>query len=307
MSQMMENIMLSRLYTDVHCNCLVFDEGKQPRELAGLRYSPFTTIENRRQIADQEVLLFDLNRSPYSRTISADHVPTSYIKSRFDDYCKRGIVDNLGTLEMRTIYRPIPVNWAALRSLNIGPVRGNESHQVVYEEDGNCDEITEGDIQYQAEYKNELTKQLRFSFLFKNLKMQKALMGVYQLPSSVPRNAMPRNDSWFNDFSWLDNITSTLPEWVSLINNSAINDIKEFIQSQKRHVMKFKSDMQLENTSMWLDDLQESRAYVEHLKLYVDMVNILFCTTFRGLESALHVLNRTQIDLATVSEKIIQR
>ena len=145
-----------------------------------------------------------------------------------------------------------------------------------------------------------------------NLKLQKDIMSAYKLPFFAPPNPLLINDTflqsgrpWMNNFSWINNQSASLAVWSDSLADDTFSTINAFLQFQKNSIAQYRRDMNLTSPNFWISRLDAGHEYVEHLKVYTEMICKLYSVTWRAFERTSSLLKKTQHDLASLFEKIL--
>ena len=153
-------------------------------------------------------------------------------------------------------------------------------------------------------------KNIMFSQMMANMKLQKEIMFAYKLPLFAPLNpnqdALLRPDStWLSNWSWINDQTGTLSDWSNSLADDTFFTINSFLLYQKKCIINFGREMNLSTTRYWTERLDSPYTYIDNLKLYTDMVSKLYSCTWRAFERTSNLLKKTQRDLAYFMEKAI--
>ena len=196
--------------------------------------------------------------------------------------------------------------------MSLSYIKSHSQPHLSYEETDQFE--FQGHEQEYASYVECRRKNIMFSQMMTNMKLQKDIMFTYKLPFFLPRNRLLENQeilllqpNWMRNWSWVGHDQSvSLVEWSDSLADESFATINSFLSFQKASLVQYGQQMNLASNRYWMTQLNEPYEYIEHLKRYIDMLGKLYSTSRRAFDRTSLLLKKTQGDLAYAIEKILR-
>lgn len=208
----------------------------------------------------------------------------------------------------RMIYRPKPVLWHSLKSLEMLATTAAGEPNVVLVEHNDLQFVRGSDVTDQTSYDNSLKYQLRMSALVKNLTHQKAISGFWKLPSDSPRNeSLPEETNMrenLHDWTWLLQMSDPIHKFVENLDLDLKQMTAGELRVQKKEIGKFQKKMRLGDASYYMKR-GETSTYINYMHELIQLINSVLCQALSALEYALDIHATVNKDLFRVLEDLI--
>lgn len=210
----------------------------------------------------------------------------------------------------RQIYRPTPVLWQDIASIEMLPTNAPGEEDIVLREHNDRAFVIPTDITDADYYRNSLKSQLRMSLVIRNLTFQEKMCGYFKLPSDSPRNPNVPDDvdmrSQTHNWSWLQNMTCSLDEFAKSLSADLKDTCFGDLKRQKLAIANFQKKMKLGDASFYTDR-GEASTYIGFLHEYIQLLNLLVCQSLRALDYMLDEYATQNEDLYKLLEQHVNR
>ena len=211
-------------------------------------------------------------------------------------------------LTTRMIYRPKPVLWNSLKTLEMLETTGAGEPDVFLIEHNDLLYVRASDVTDQQSYDNSLKYQLRFSALVQNLKYQKKFNGFFKLPSDSPLNeCVPPETNMrgnLHDWSWLMQMKTPISKFVEDMDRDLKTITIGELRVQKKEIGKFQRSLRLGDASWYMSQGETSR-YINYMHELVQLTNSVLCQALQSLEYALDIYSAVNKDFYKLLEDLI--
>lgn len=211
------------------------------------------------------------------------------------------------------VYSPVPIDWKSdFKMLKIKGIF-TESFSPYLE----TAEMNSETVNYNrrvVDYRKKLKAEIKFGVFISNTLISEEILGYGKSPFLSPTN---RNmsaevlsefgDKWKTDFGWITQNELDLQTWSTNFNRDLLNEFQTFINWEKQSIEKYKNDMQLENSFLWLEILDSPKRYTKNLKFYSQLLNGLLSQTIGTCETLLKYYAALEGDFMKLITKIIDR
>ena len=310
------NDLAQRLFAD-HleenvCQCLIplksgsrFYEVMDGIDLATYSFRPFNEENQQDGTSVQLFRLENMRRYKTGETKSVEFYANDFYLQVMGVDLKR-----IRTLEERAIYRPTPVLWHNIESLEMIQPNAPGEEDIVLREHNDSAFIIPSDIMDAEYYKESLKNQLRMSLIIRNCSFQEKMAGYFKLPSDEPRNEyVPENvdiRASNHDWAWIKSMNCSLGTFAkSLSEELKANSLGE-LKRQKKALSLFQKEMKLGDWKFYADR-GEDATYLSLLHEYLQMMNMILCQSLTSLEFLLDKYSIQNEDFYKLLEQHIDR
>ena len=254
---------------------------------------------------EDPVPIFNLTQSSLNQIFENPQVTISYIMRKYyenNDIMLQGEINPSYTIK---IFRKCPFQWERFSLLNLPAIRQTSGSQVSFVE---TNENSEENLRPEetARYNKILMRNIMMGVMMAHIKLQTHSLGFYRPPHHI--NPMPPNfPMWFENFSWLEQMSLNPVTWTRLNNSSSLSIIRTVIGEIRSSAIRYYEGAKLDDHTYWINDRREPYTYVSHLKTFQCIMNKCFKISYNCLEHSLTALNAAQQDLVSVLETVIKR
>jgi len=284
------------LLSRTNCRCTICGgRDETPDEVLDINYQPIGS--------ETRVPVFDINHSRYHYYLNPTAMPFRVLRENYEHHDDENVASSkTGILELHTIYRRNPIDWSQLRFLDMPVPKKPNTLQSSYVEHNNPVMATEDDFVDSGRYGRLLRKNVKFSFLMRNLELQSNIYGFY-------RNPFVRDLSrgWSENWRFLAQSSQNLPDFVRLLNVQTNKEVLAFFTFVKSSISQYVNRLKLTDSRFWLDEAREPGVYCEHLLNWVKMINCAFNLAYCGMSKTWNHHVRNQMDLAHLIEQTLNK
>ena len=303
----MENYFADHISEDL-CECVIpikngssYLEVMGAEDLAHFKYFPITADGFH---SDEPRPLFKLkNMKKYKSETTARDITHSFYKTVF------GVdMSKIRTVSRRRMYRPRPVIWHALKTLDFPEIRAGGESDILIREHDDLAFVQSTDVTDRESYNNTLKYYLRLSVLVQNIKHQHEISGFFKYPTDEPKNecvteeADMRNN--LNDWNWLMTMQAPIAKFAENLNKDLHDLTLNELKRQKMEISQFQKAIRLGDASWWMSN-GETTSYINHLHELIQMVNGVLCQSFKALNYMLAAHDMVNKDLFRLLEHLI--
>lgn len=294
------NQIFYNLLQRVNCRCTICrNTSDTPREVAECSYRPFNSEG---QQVDNPIAVFNIRDSLYNVYDSPESLSFRSIREQYENYGSYNVTNgNVNMTGVKTIYRKCAIQWNELSFLQMPSPRRPGPGNVGYSEHSFTALATADDFTDAPRYNNAILRNAKFCFLLRNLELQHGVYGFYKNPF-VKLN----QSNWTTDWSFLENSSCSLSEWVRILNMQSNKEVLQFLGFVKSGIMNYAKGLKLEDSRHW-EQMREEGNYVRHLLQWVKMSNTAFNLAYNGLAIIWFHLARSQADLAKLIEQLVKK
>ena len=294
------NDIFLRLLEKVSCKCVICrNQENTPREIA---FHNYCALNSEGQFNDYNQHVFDWNESQFADFASTDQISFFTIRDNYCNYKTWNIPFGVvGCHGVKNLYRKCPIQWSELHYLQVALPRRPGGQGVTYNEHSIRALIMDTDIVDTMRYNLVMTRNVKFSFLIRNLEMQEKIIGVFKNPFVTDQRS-----NWSTNWQFIETSASPLVEWVRILNHQSNSHVVRYFAYYKIAMYNYSKDLKLDDPRFWAQERREGE-YQEHLRMMVKMQTMAFNLAYHAMAVLWQHLARTQMDLARLVDTVLKK